>query len=159
MTFEFPEPLHVDGHVYHLHAYPLDGYLKNRPDWPRFRNRPGNGRGYAATWAVDGDALYLTRLSAPADDPLAQLFPGVRQPVVASWFDGILRGCRGDRRHVSYPSRQIYDDEIYLEIKAGRVTRQWLLDLRPVPDKTDEEIRLTLPRFLWPARLRDDGAG
>jgi hypothetical protein len=39
---------------------------------------------------------------------------------------------------------------------------QWELDLRSVPDHTDDEIRLVLPRFLWPKRLRqganeDDG--
>jgi hypothetical protein len=30
------------------------------------------------------------------------------------------------------------------------------MDLRAVPDQTDEELRLSLPRFLWPARLRDE---
>lgn len=32
--------------------------------------------------------------------------------------------------------------------------RRWTLDLRSVPHQTGEELRLSLPRFLWPARLR-----
>jgi hypothetical protein len=82
MSYEFPELLHVDGTLYHLHAY------------------------------------------------------------------------HGDRRHVGYPSRQIVDDEIVLEVKAGRITRAWWPDLRRVPDQTDEEFKLSVPEFLWPARLR-----
>jgi hypothetical protein len=167
VTFTFPEPIHVDGTVYHLDCYPLEDYLKTRPDWPRFPKRPWNTNGYVAGWAVEDGMLCLTQLSAPADDPLAQLFPQAHGPVPASWFDGILRGVHGGRRHVGYPTRLIHDDELYLEVKSGRVTRQWLLDLRTVPDQTDDELRLALPRFLWPARLHDkagaaddaDGAG
>jgi len=154
VSYEFPELLHVDGRAYHLYAYPLERYLSGVPDWPRRRKTPWNSRGYAATWRVDGDLLVLTHLDAPADDPLRRLFPAIPAPVPAFWLDGLLHGYHGDRRHVGYPPRLIFDDEIVLEVKAGRVTRQWLLDLRQVPDQTDEEFRLSVPEFLWSARLR-----
>jgi hypothetical protein len=159
MTFTFAESLHVDDGVYQLDEYPLAPYVKARPDWPRFPKRPWNTNGYMATWAIEGGTLYLTQLHAPGDDPLAQLFPHISGPVPALWFDGILRAVRGRRRHVVYSPRALHDDELYLEVKSGTVTREWLLDLRTVPDQTDDELRLALPRFLWPARLRDRTGG
>lgn len=155
MTFTFPELLHVDGVVYHLYRYPLEDYLATLPSRPRLPKRPWNTNGYMATWSVEGGVLYLTELSAPVADLVTQLFPGARGPVPCFWLDGMLVGYRGDRRHVGYPSRRIFHHEIYLEVSAGKVTRQWLLDLTSVPDQTDDELRLDLPRFLWPARLRD----
>jgi hypothetical protein len=154
MSYEFPELLHVDGTLYHLYAYPLDRHLATMPDWPRHRKTPWNSRGYSATWAVVGDVLALPALNAPGEDPLRRLFPAVPARVPGFWVDGLLHGYHGDRRHVGYPSRQIFDDEIVLEVKAGRITRAWRLDLRRVPDKTDEEFKLSVPEFLWPARLR-----
>lgn len=154
MSYEFPELLHVDGTPYHLYAYPLERYLAGVPDWPRHRKTPWNSRGYAASWAVEDDMLVLTRLDAPIDDPLRRLFPDIPAPVPAFWVDGLLWACHGDRRHVGFPPRRIYDDEIVLDVKAGRITRRWLLDLRQVPDQTDEEFKLSVPEFLWPARLR-----
>ncbi|MGJ7917814.1 hypothetical protein ACI48D_20335 [Massilia sp. LXY-6] len=159
MTYTFPEELHVDGKVYHLYSYPLEPYVAARPSWPRFPKRPWNTNGYMATWAVEDGGLYLTHLSAPGDDPMALLFPQCRGPVPAFWLDGMLWAVRGEWRHTGYPPRRTFDDEVYLEIRAGKVTRQWSLDLRSVPDQTDEELRLSLPRFLWPRRLQDGGAG
>jgi hypothetical protein len=156
MTYTFPEELHIDGTCYQLHRYPLEDYLALLPARPELPKRPWNTNGYMATWAVEDGILYLVELRAPIDDLVTQLFPHARGPVRADWFNGILIGRRGDRRHVGHPSRQIFDDEIYLEIRTGTVARQWLLDLRAVPDQTDEELRLALPRFLWPARLRDE---
>jgi len=156
MSNSFPEKLHLDGAVYDMFAYPLCSYLAQFPDWPRFPNWPGNSRGYSATWAVIDDVLCLTGMRAPVEEPLAALFPGIAGPVPATWVSGIIDVHRGERRHVGYPSRRIFDDEVYLEISCGRVLREWRFDLRGVPDQTDEELKLSLPRFLWPARLRDD---
>lgn len=160
MTYTFSESLLADGKLYRLDSYPLQAWVRDKPDWPRFATRPWNTNGYMASWAVENGVLYLTRLEAPGDDPLAGLFPQVRAPVPAFWLDGLLHARRGERRHVGYPPRVIFDDERYLELRAGVVTREWLLDLRSVPDQTDDELRLSLPRFLWPARLRgpDDEA-
>ena len=155
MTFTFPEQLRIDGTSYQLRQYPLEDYLALLPARPNLPKRPWNTNGYMATWSVEGGSLYLMELSAPVDGLVTQLFPHAQGPVRADWFNGILAGCRGNRRHVGYPPRLIFDDKIYLEIGAGTVTRQWLMDLRAVPDQTDDELRLSLPRFLWPARLRD----
>jgi hypothetical protein len=35
-----------------------------------------------------------------------------------------------------------------LEIVGGEVLREWVLDLRAVPDQTREEFRMSLPAFL-----------
>lgn len=159
MTFTFTERLHVDGTSYQLRQYPLEDYLAMLPERPALPKRPWNTNGYMATWSVENGSLYLTELTSPTDGLAAQLFPEACGPVRAFWFNGIRAGCRGNRRHVGHPPRLIFDDEIYLEISAGTVTRQWLLDLRGVPDQTDEELRLSLPRFLWPPRLRDGTKG
>ena len=158
MTFTFPEWLHIDGTSYQLRQYPLEEFLALLPARPNLPKRPWNTNGYMATWSVAGGSLYLTQLSGPVDGLLTQLFPHAQGPVLAYWFNGILAGCRGNRRYVSHPPRLIFDDEIDLEISAGPVTRQWLVDLRAVPDQTDDELRLSLPRFLWQARLRDGPA-
>jgi hypothetical protein len=156
MTFTFPEELQIDGTSYRLLQYPLEDYLALLLARPKLPKRPWNTNGYMATWSVERGILYLVELSAPIDGLVTQLFPHDQGPIRADWFSGILVGCRGERRHVGYPPRRIFDDEIYLEISAGTVTRQWLMDLWAVPDQTDEELRLSLPRFLWPARLRDE---
>jgi hypothetical protein len=155
MTYTFPEALHLDGEVYQLYSYPLEFHLATRPSWPRFPKRPWNTNGYMATWAVENGVLYLIGLQAPGNDPMTALFPEFNRRVPAFWLHRILRAVRGDRRHVGYPPRQIFDHEVYLDISAGKVARQWNLDLRTVPDQTDDELRLSLPRFLWPRRLLD----
>lgn len=38
--------------------------------------------------------------------------------------------------------------ELYVELDAGYVVREWRLDLRTVPGSSDKELRLSLPRFL-----------
>jgi hypothetical protein len=102
--------------------------------------------------------LYLTELWAPVEDPLALLFGRSDGPVAATWFSGMLRGTRGEQRRTGYPPRTFTDDEIYLDIVSGMVVREWVLDLRSVPDQTDDELRLSLPRFLWGPRLRGEAA-
>ncbi|QNA89281.1 hypothetical protein G4G28_13875 [Massilia sp. Dwa41.01b] len=163
MSNAFPERVHIDGQDYELTGYPLEGFLKNWPDWPRFPAWPCNAVGYTASWIVANGHFCLADLRCPVQAPLVVLFPGVPAPVPASWVDGLLKATRGERRHVSYPSRLIYEDEVYLEVRGGAILREWRLDLRGVPDQTDDELRLSLPRFLWPARLReaepDEGAG
>lgn len=155
MTYTFPETLYVDGEVWQLDSYPLAPYVTTRPCWPRFPKRPWNTNGYLATWTVENGVLYLTALSAPGDHPMELLFPQFHGPVPAFWLVGMLRAVRGNSRNTGYPPRRIFDDELYLAITSGNVAGQWKLDLRNVPDQTDDELRLSLPRFLWPRRLLD----
>jgi hypothetical protein len=162
MSYDFAEHLHVQDAVYSIHAFPLNDYLESLPFRPRFRNWPGCSNGYRATWEIEdrdqGPVLSLVALTAPVEDPLALVFGRADLPVIATWFSGILRGSRGSQRRTGSAARIIYDDEIYLEIVSGRVAREWVLDLRSVPDQTDEELRLSLPSFLWGSRLRGEAS-
>jgi len=162
MSYDFAEHLHLDGTVYSLHAFPLNDYLRSLPARPRLRGWPGCSNGYRATWEVaqgaTGRVLFLTGLTAPVDDPCALLLGQRALPLAATWFSGILRGTRGRGRPTGYPPRSFCDDEVHLEIVSGCVTREWVLDLRAVPGQTDDELRLSLPRFLWGPRLLDGSA-
>lgn len=151
MSFVFQEYLHIDDVTYTIDTYPLESYLASLPLRPETLVTPFNRNGYVATWRIVDDTLYLTSVSR---EPFARLFVHVQGPVVASWFSGLVLGWHGERRHTGWPPRSFHDDEIVLEIVAGKVVREWMLDLRGVPDQTDDELRLSLPEFLWPARLR-----
>jgi hypothetical protein len=153
MPTTFRDRLYIDGAVYTIDAYPLEPYLASLPERPAVRPTPFRQNGYVATWSIVDDAIYLVELTS---EPVARLFAHLKAPVQAVWFSGFVRCWRGDRRDTGYPPRRFFDDEIVLEIAWGLVTRRWVLDLRAVPHQTDEELRLSLPRFLWPARLRGD---
>lgn len=152
MPTTFPDRLYLDGHVYEIDAWPLEPYLVSLPARPVVAPTPFSQRGYVAAWSIVDDALYLAELSR---EPLARLFAHATTPVQAVWFDGVVRGWHGDRRETGYPPRTFFDNEIVLDIVAGIVQRRWDLDLHALPDQTDDELRLSLPRFLWPARLGD----
>jgi hypothetical protein len=153
MTFIFQEALHIGDVTYAIDTYPLESYLASLPVRPETRMTPFNRNGYVATWRIVDDTLYLTSVSTA---PFARLFAHVPGPVVASWFSGLVLGWRGERRHTGWPPRSFRNEEIVLEIVAGKVAREWVLDLRGVPDQTDDELRLSLPEFLWPPRLRNN---
>jgi hypothetical protein len=158
MTMDFAEPLHVGGTRFSIDCFPLDAYLASLPSRPFLRGWPSCSNGYYAEWEIQhrghDRVLCLTRLSAQAADALA-LFPHAQHPIDATWFSGILRASRGRRRYTGYPPQPFWDDELCLDIAAGKVVREWALDLRAVPDQTDDEVRQSLPSFLWPARLRE----
>lgn len=153
MSFIFQEELRIDDETYTIDTYPLESYLALLPARPETQVTPFNRNGYLATWRIVDDTLYLTSVST---EPFARLFAHVSGPVIASWFSGLVLGWRGERRYTGWPPRRFYDDEIVLEIMAGKVVREWVLDLRSVPDQTDDELRLSLPVFLWPPRLRNN---
>lgn len=147
------DKLHVNGLEYAIDGYPLDAWLACLPERPALVPTPWRQNGYVATWTVADGALYLWQVSR---EPLARLYAQAYGAAPAVWFSGLIHGMRGEHRHTGYPPRKFFEDEIVLEVVAGVVAREWVLDLRAVPDQTDEELRLSLPRFLWPARLRGD---
>lgn len=148
------DKLHIGDAVYTIDACPLEACLAALPDRPPARTSPFSLHGYVATWGIHDGTMYLREASAAA---LACLFPGL--PVAASWFSGLIRGWRGDRRETGYPPRTCFDDEIVLEIASGKVVRIWTLDLRHVPPQTGDELSLSLPGFLLVARPREDQDG
>lgn len=153
MSSVFLERLQVGDMVYMTDAWPLESYLATLPARPPTHITPFCQNGYVASWTIHEGTLYLTAVST---EPFARLFADHPGPVAATWFSGIIHGRHGDWRYNGYPPRKFWHDEIVLDIVAGQVVREWVLDLRAVPDQTDEEVRLSLPTFLWPARLRDD---
>jgi hypothetical protein len=152
MTMDFAEVLHVDDAEYELYAFPLRAYLD--PLSPRLRLPPwpGCSNGYYATWALqdrpEGRFLCMTEVRPRANEWLQSLFPPSEFPIPALWFNGVIRAVRGERRSTGYPPRTFWNDEIFLEIVAGQIVREWELDLRAVPNQTSEEFRLSVPAFL-----------
>lgn len=162
MTMDFAERVTIDGSVYALDVFPLERYRVSLPLPPRFRGWPGCSNGYRATWEIQdhqGDRiLWMVGFRAQVEDGLELLFPRRALPQPATWFSGIIRASRGSVRRTGYPARKFSNDEIVVEILAGKVVRQWLLDLRSVPDQTDEERRWSLPAFLWQLCESDNAA-
>jgi len=151
MTMDFAEHMTVDGLVYSTHTFAVEPYRKSLPSPPRFNPWPGCSNGYRPTWEIRecGHERTLLMIGFHPKASLPMLFPHATLPLAATWFSGIIRGVRGERRRTGFPPREIYPDEIYVEIAAGRVVREWLLDLRTVPDQTEEEWRQSVPSFLW----------
>jgi hypothetical protein len=149
----FRDRLHVNGEVYTIDADPLALYLASLLERALVRPTPFRQNGYMATWSIVDDAMYLVELTG---ESVACLFAHRTSAVQAVWFSDVIRGWRGDRCDNGYPPRTFFDAEIVLEVASGMVTRRWLLELRAVAGQSHEEPRLSLPRFLWPARLGND---
>lgn len=152
MTMDFAETLQVDGVSYQTYAFPLNAFLGMLSPRPRLQVWPGCSNGYYAAWEVQdwpqGRVLCMVDIRPHAIELSALLFPGSEFPIPAVWFSGVVRAMRGERRRAGYPSRTFWNEEIFLEIVAGVVMREWVLDLRLVPDQTREEFRRSVPAFL-----------
>jgi hypothetical protein len=152
MTMDFMETLQVGDVEYGIDECPLNAWFKLLSPRPRLRPWPGCSNGYYASWEVrnlpEGRFLCMVDLRPRADELLAQLVPRSELPIAATWFSGYIRAVRGERRRTGYPSITFRNDEMILEIVAGQVVREWVLDLRTVPDQTSEEFRLSVPAFL-----------
>lgn len=152
MTMDFAETLQVGDVTYGTFEFPLNACFDRLSLRPRLRPWPGCSNGYYASWEVqdrpEGRFLCMVDLRPRAHEPLALLFPRSAFPLPATGFSGVIRGVRDERRRTGYPPRAFWDEEIFLEVVAGQVTREWVLDLRAVPDQTCEEFRLSVPAFL-----------
>jgi len=152
MTMDFAETLQVGDAAYETWEFPLNACLALLSPRPRPSPWPGCSNGYYAAWEVrdrpEGRILCMVELRPRAHALLALLFPRSEFPMPATWFSGVIRAVRGERRRTGYPPRTFWNDELILEVVAGEVTREWVLDLRMVPDQTREEFRASLPAFL-----------
>lgn len=154
MTLEYSERVIVDGIEYRFDAKPLAPAFELfklptlAPIWPV------SSRGYVGHWEIHDDNLLLADVWTPGGSAPRTLFPNADGKVLATWYSGFFRGRGSERRFTGAPTREFYNDEIFVEILNGLVNRFWKVDLRQVPDQTDDEIKLTLPDFLWPERLR-----
>lgn len=162
MSYEQPDTLHFEGHDYGTASYPLASFYCNANITPPFNPIwPTLARGYRATWRVECGQLYLVEIEGAvdggADSPthlLNWMFPAAEAQVLADWYTGTIHCYRGRKRHLGSPSSIVFDDEAHFHVIAGVVQSIDTIDNSTLPDPTDDEIRQSLPRFLWPARLR-----
>lgn len=73
------------GGLFQINGHPSG--LGSHPRW----------RGYAATWEIQDERLYLVAVDAGPDVGLDTLFPDYPDGVFAHWYTGELR-CPGGRR-------------------------------------------------------------
>lgn len=146
MSNVFPDCLRFAGLLYAIDSAPLEPYLASLATQPPRQVTPFSQRGYVATWTIHEGTLYLSDITSHAH---ALLFAHADGAVAAAWFSGFIRGWRGDARRTGPTAHKFWDDEIVLEVVAGRVAREWRLDLRTVPDQTSEELYRSLPAFFF----------
>jgi hypothetical protein len=102
-------------------------------------------RGYIGTWEIRDSDLYLVALEREQHvvretgperlrkDLLLQVFPGAERPIPATWFSGVLRLPQGAQLryiHMGYVS--IYERDLYLTVKSGKVIAELLVDNRGI---------------------------
>lgn len=149
MSTIFPNRLRVGNVMYSIDSYPLEPYLDALPTRPEKCSTINTLYGYVATWEAYEGSLYLVDINS---EPHLQLFAKASGPIVASWFSGLLFGWRGQSRQTSDPPRRFWDEQIVLDIVNGEIVREWVLDLRKVPDQTGAELGESLPAFLLKPR-------
>jgi hypothetical protein len=149
MSTVFPDWLTIEDQVYAIDSTPLEPYLASLPEQPPRRVSQFSQRGYVATWTIHEGTMYLAEITSQSH---AMLFTETGGPVAASWFSGFIHGWRGDARYTGYPARKFRNNEVVFEVVAGKVLREWALDLRSVPDQTSEELARSLPSFLLKAQ-------
>jgi hypothetical protein len=100
-----------------------------------------------------GDVVYAID-SAPLEPYLAEITSGdplcsLRRPAARWRPPGSTAspqagaGCLLRER----PARKFWNEEVVLDVAAGRIVRKWLLDLRFVLNQTSEELYRFLPTF------------
>ena len=124
MTAQIGETVIIDGKSYRMCACPLDRYLEQLENPPKF---PFVGshlwRGYVGHWAIVDNALYLTKLDACIS--LKDLFPNANGKVLADWFSGDIRVVSGKMlQYVHTGFASIFERDIMITVEGGIVTRQ-----------------------------------
>jgi hypothetical protein len=145
-TGQVPDKLVLNGKEFDLYSNPLEAFYPNEKNRPLFMIGPfemvsSNWRGYVASWAIENNALYLTGIDSWTCAgnsrkscrrvTLSRLFGKrvVAGRVRADWFTGELRAPDGKQLqyvHMGYGS--IYERDIIIQVKAGRVTEQTVID-------------------------------
>ena len=149
MSTIFPNRLRVGDVMYSIDSYPLEPFLDALPTRPEKRSTINTIYGYVATWEAFEGSLYLVDINS---EPHLQLFAKATGPIVAYWFSGLVCGWRGESRYTSYPPRKFWNEQIVLDIVNGEIVREWVLDLRNVPNQTGPELEQSIPAFLMKPR-------
>jgi hypothetical protein len=145
MSTIFPDRLRIGDMMYSIDSHPLEPFLDALPRRPEKRSTMNTLFGYIATWESFEGRLYLVDINS---EPHLKLFAKVTEPIVASWFSGIVCAWRGESRESGYPPRKFWNEQIVLDIVNGEVVREWVLDLRSLPNQTGAELEQSLPAFL-----------
>lgn len=161
MTAQHREKLRYNGEIYHLAVEPLYPYIKKKKII-FVPHTTACWRGYYGSWSIDDGKLYLTDLIAYAPkqpdeqtDPRRALFSSEKvgleylfpeqDKVFAKWFSGELRIPYGKMlRYVHQGYASIYEKELFLKIKKGKLVSSYVIDnkKRLEKEKDFEEMEL-----------------
>lgn len=135
-----PDKITINNTSSFLFVYPLDQYFAADNSLPQelVHKQAASRRykrGYLATWALRGQALYLIKLEQPyflkgsinrqinwRAIPLHRIFPGAGEEVLADWFSGTLEISK--RKRLSRQQRDsdsLTGIETRIEVRAGKV--------------------------------------
>jgi hypothetical protein len=130
-TTQISEILYLNGQKHSLDSLPLEQYYNPKNPRPQFRApNTATWRGYLATWEIDRGVLYLQAIRAWTDRGevgLAELFPGRKAPVAATWFTGQLKVPQGKMIKPAVP-QPIYEKYLMIKVEKGRVISQEVVD-------------------------------
>lgn len=139
MTAQFSEKIIFRGNEYFLLSTPLENYLMAMDNPPVFDSEiSACWRGYIATWEIESDRLYLSKLEildkSFTQNPMEFLF-GETGKILADWFSGDLRIAMGEMaQYVHMGFESTYAKEMFLMIKKG-----YVIDVRFVEHEIVEE--------------------
>lgn len=128
MTAQLPDKVLYKGEEYVTFDEPLSS-LEGLPEFMDLST--GNIKGYFCVWAFVADRLFAVSLRGYVpgriDSGLGLAFPGIQEPVFASWYSGELKLLGGQllRRGEIWP---IYEREVVLAVRDGRIQGFSLLD-------------------------------
>ena len=133
MTAQFSEHLLFRGEKLSLCTEPLAEYLETGGNRIKFDAEwTACWRGYVGTWAIEGERLYLVKLSGTSSTcaglikrTLADLFPDYPDGVFAHWYTGELRCTKGQLLkyvHGGYASR--YEQDLFIDVVRGVVVAE-----------------------------------
>lgn len=136
MTVQIGEKLIYNETEFFMASYPLNPYLKMRPDI-QFKGRLTlNHRGYRGSWKIEDNKLHLIDLSGTILETihnennnylttnfknvsLNYLFPG-NETVFAEWFTGVIRIPQGEvLKYVHHGYGTIYEKDLFLRLEDG----------------------------------------
>ncbi len=140
-TAQSPEKLIHQGKELPMFSTPLESYLERHPDVKMPTPDVGSTglwRDYVATWSIKEDKLFLVKIEQQAatknkagefdftwrEVPLDKIFPKAKEPVLADWYNGVLRVPQGKQLqyiHMGFESR--YEKDLLFLIEKGRVIR------------------------------------
>jgi hypothetical protein len=130
-TTQISEILYLNGEKHSLDSLPLEQYYHPKNPRPQFRApNTATWRGYMATWEIDRGVLYLKAIRAWTDRGevgLADLFPGQKAPVAATWFTGQLKVPQGKMIKPAMP-HPLYEKYLMIKVEKGRVIGQEVVD-------------------------------